>query len=106
MTDADRQKIYDFCKESKYDNIIITHGTDTMVQTAHKLGDIKDKTIILTGASLPEKFYESDASFNLGTAVGAINVIEKGVHIAMNGRVYLWNHVKENLNEGRFVDSD
>jgi L-asparaginase len=105
MTDDDRQEIYDFCEKSDYEKIIITHGTDTMVDTAHKLGPIKDKTIILTGASLPEKFYESDASFNLGTAVGAISVVQKGVYIAMNGRVYAWDHVKENMSEGRFIDS-
>ena len=106
MDDKDRQKIFDYCEKTKYENIIITHGTDTMVQTARKLGTIKDKLIVITGAMLPEKFYESDAMFNVGTATGAVNCLEKGVYLAMNGRVYYWDDVKEDLKEGRFVNLD
>jgi len=104
MTEEDRQKIYDFCKKCIYDKIIITHGTDTMVQTARKLGSIKDKLIVLTGAMLPEKFSDSDAMFNVGTAVGALNVLDKGVYLVMNGRVYHWDDVKEDLKHGKFVE--
>jgi L-asparaginase len=75
-----------------------------MIETAKKLSDIKNKAIILTGAMRPEKFKDSDADFNLGTAIGAINVLESGVYIAMNGRIYPYNKVKRNLKTGKFVE--
>jgi len=103
MNNSDRQLIYDACTKVKGSKIIITHGSDTMSQTAQKIKDIKNKTIILVGSSRPEKFINSDASFNVGAAVGAINCLNKGVHIAMNGRIYKWSECYKQKDTGRFV---
>jgi L-asparaginase len=102
ITDQDRQKIYDICKELENDKIIITHGTDTMIETAEKLGKIKGKTIVITGAMRPERFSDSDAPINVGAAIGAVNVLEKGVYIAMHGLVLPWNRVTRNMTTGQF----
>ena len=99
----DRDRIYDACSKADADKIVVTHGTDTMIETARKLSTIRNKVIILTGAMKPEKFCDSDASFNVGTAVGAVNVLSNGTYIAMNGRVYSWNAVKRNLQTGQFA---
>jgi len=104
ITEEDRQKIRDACERAEADKIIVTHGTDTMIETARELCSIKDKVIVLTGAMKPEKFIDSDASFNLGVAVGAINVLRQGVYIAMNGRIYPWDKAKRNSRTGQFVD--
>jgi L-asparaginase len=87
LNDKDRELIYKTCKKIKHDKIIITHGTDTMVKTAHELSKLKNKTIVIVGAVKPEKFKDSDAPINIGVAIGAINVLKKGIYIAMNGRV-------------------
>jgi L-asparaginase len=102
ITEKDRGQIYKLCKKAG-SKIIVTHGTDTMIETAEKLSDLEGKTIILTGAMRPEKFSDSDASFNIGVAVGALNVLESGVYIAMNGRVYPWDKCKRNIKTGQFV---
>jgi L-asparaginase len=104
ITEEDRVKIYAACEKADTNRVVITHGTDTMIETAKKLSTIKNKVIILTGAMKPEKFCDSDASFNVGTAVGAINVLSNDVYIAMNGRIHPWNKVKRNLETGRFVE--
>ena len=104
ITEEDRKKIRDACEKIAVDKIVVTHGTDTMIETAEKLSSIKGKVIVLTGATKPEKFVDSDASFNLGTATGAINVLRNGVYIAMNGRIYPWNKVKRNRETGQFVE--
>jgi len=104
ITDKDREKIFNVCKKVKTDKIIITHGTDTMIKTAKKLSSIKNKTIILTGSMRPEKFYNSDAPFNIGVSVGAINVLKKGIYVSMNGRIYPWNKVKRDLKSGMFIN--
>ena len=104
ITEEDRKKIYQTCQKVKSNKIVITHGTDTMIETAKKLSAIKNKVIILTGATKPEKFTDSDASFNVGTAIGAINILNNGVYIAMNGRIYPWNHAKRNSKTGQFVE--
>ncbi|MFH1586442.1 MAG: asparaginase domain-containing protein [Candidatus Diapherotrites archaeon] len=96
--------MYAACQKADADKIIITHGTDTMIETAKNLSDI-NKVIILTGAMRPEKFSNSDASFNIGVAIGLINVLENGVYIAMNGRVYTWDKCKRNLETGQFVEA-
>lgn len=96
LTEDDRNKIYEICISTDYNKIIITHGTDTMIETATRLADIKDKTIILTGAMRPERFTNSDADFNFGVAVGAINTAPPGIYIAMNGIAYPYNKVKRN----------
>ncbi len=95
MDDHDREKIYRACSEANNNKVIITHGTDTMTETAKKLSSIKDKAIVLVGSSKPEKFNESDAEFNIGTAIGAINILNSGVYIAINGCVYKWNEVRK-----------
>lgn len=100
ITGEDRQKIRDACEKAAADRIIVTHGTDTMIETAEKLSSIKGKVIVLTGAMRPERFVDSDASFNLGTAVGAINLLQQGVYIAMNGRIYPWSKVKRSRETG------
>ncbi len=104
ITEGDREKIHDACKKTEADKIIVTHGTDTMLETAEKLSSIKDKVVVLTGAMKPEKFVDSDAAFNLGTAVGAINLLSQGVYVAMNGRLYPWNKVKRNRQTGQFIE--
>ena len=103
MTEDDRQLIKKACQGAITDKILITHGTDTMIETAKVLSEIPDKAIVITGASQPYKFRESDAEFNIGVAVGALNVLDKGVYIAINGRVYKWDKCKK-LEDGRFVD--
>jgi L-asparaginase len=102
MTDADRQRIYDACKNAADDKIIITHGTDTMIETARKLSGIKNKAIVLVGSSKPAKFSDSDAHFNLGTATGGISVLASGIYIAMNGEISAWNRVMKNPKTGKF----
>lgn len=87
ITAGDREKLLDICRSLSSQVIIITHGTDTMIETALFLEDKTGKLIILTGSSLPEKFQDSDASFNAGLAIGAANCLEKGVYIAMNGLI-------------------
>lgn len=104
ITEDDRMKIRDACEKTAADRIIVTHGTDTMIETAEKLSSIKGKVIVFTGAVKPEKFVDSDASFNLGTAVGAVNVLQEGVYIAMNGRIYAGNKVRRNRETGQFVE--
>jgi len=103
MNDADRELVLKKCKRIKNDKIIITHGTDTMIDTAKKLSEIKDKTIVITGSAYPYKFKNSDANFNLGVAVGAITILEKGIYIAMNGRIYTWDKCKKH-EDGKFFE--
>lgn len=104
IADEDRDAIYRACVEADSKRIIITHGTDTIIETARRLGEIKQKVIVLTGAVRPERFSDSDAAFNIGTAVGAANVLQSGVYIAMNGRVYPWDCVKRDPQTGRFLE--
>ena len=104
LTDEDRNLIYYACIKSKYEKIIISHGTDTMIKTANRLSAIKNKVIILFGAAKPEKFYDSDARFNLGVAIGAINLLDNGLYIAMNGRVYNWDKCEKRTADGMFIE--
>ena len=104
ITKQDRERIRETCESADSDKIVITHGTDTMLETAKKLSKVRNKVIVLTSAMRPEKFVDSDASFNVGTAIGAINILTKGVYIAMNGRIYPWNKVKRNEKTGQFVE--
>lgn len=103
ITDSDRQLIYKTCADSKFDKIIITHGTDTMIETAEVLSGIRDKTIILTGSMVPEKFRDTDADFNVGSAVGAISVLPSGTYIAMHGRVVPYSKVVRESSTGQFT---
>ena len=103
MSKNDRNYIINKCKNEKTNRIIITHGTDTMVETAKLLAEnIKDKTIILTGAMIPIKFGSSDGLFNLGSALSFIQTLEAGVYITMNGRYFPWNNVHKNKKLGVF----
>jgi len=102
ITDIDRQKILQECINSDSEKIIITHGTDTIIETAKYLSAVKNKLIILTGALKPERFKDSDAEFNLGIAIGAVNVLKNGVYIAMSGRVIPINIVKRDEDTGNF----
>ena len=103
MSSTERQYIVDKCKKEKTHRIIITHGTDTMVKTAALLAtQIKDKTIILTGAMIPIKFGSSDGLFNLGSAMSFVQVLESGIYITMNGRYFNWNNVRKNKTQGIF----
>jgi L-asparaginase len=105
MTDADRQIIVDQCRKCKEDRIVITHGTDTMEETAMVLGkSITDKTIILTGAMVPYKFGSSDGLFNLGSALAYAETLPLGVYIAMNGRCFMWDNVKKNKKTSEFEE--
>lgn len=104
ITDDDRDIIFKEVKKAKSDKIIITHGTDTMINTAEKLSLIEDKTIVLVGSGLPEKFAQTDAQFNIGFAIGSLNNLPKGVYIAMNGRIYNWDNVKKEQDTGQFIE--
>ena len=88
MSDDDRQKLLDYVVADDAANYVITHGTDTMPQTAEKLADIDGKTIVLTGALTPARFRTTDAVFNIGMAVAAAQACAPGVYIAMNGQVF------------------
>jgi L-asparaginase len=105
MTEADRKKILDECRTSVEDKILITHGTDTMTETAKLLGQhIKDKTIILTGAMIPYAFGSSDGLFNLGSALAFLQTLPPGVYISMNGKYFHWDNVRKNKEIGLFEE--
>ncbi len=105
MTDADRQLILENCKKAPENKIVITHGTDTMVETAKMLGEnIKDKTIVLTGAMIPYAFGSSDGLFNLGSALSFVQALPHGVYIAMNGKYFTWDNVRKNRERGEFEE--
>lgn len=103
LTNEDRMLIYDKCDKADEVKILITHGSDSMIETAKVLSGIKNKIIILTGASQSYPFRSSDAEFNVGVAIGALNILESGVYIAMNARVYPWEKC-EKQSDGRFVE--
>ena len=106
MTDADRARIVDACARSPEGRIVITHGTDTIVETARALAahcaTCPGKTIVLTGAMIPYAFGSSDGLFNLGSALSFVQVLPPGVYIAMNGRYFEWDRVRKNRETGIF----
>jgi len=103
MTAADRERILKRCRDAPERRVVITHGTDTMVETARHLGEAAlDKTIVLTGAMVPYKFGSSDGMFNLGSALAFVQALPPGAYIAMNGRYFLWNRVRKNKELGIF----
>lgn len=105
MTDAHRRKILAACRAAREKHIVITHGTDTMPETARLLGrQLQDKTVVLTGAMVPYKFGSSDGLFNLGSALSFAQVLPPGVYIAMNGRYFNWNNVIKNKKAGEFQE--
>ena len=105
MTDADRQTIRAAVERQAHRHVLITHGTDTMVETARALAGLAGKAIVLTGALNPARFQGSDAVFNIGCAVGAVQSLGDGVWIAMNGRIWDPQHVRKNRAANRFEPS-
>ncbi|NIM59004.1 MAG: asparaginase [Candidatus Aminicenantes bacterium] len=105
MTDAERKIILERCKTTKEDKILITHGTDTMIETAKVLArSIKNKTIVLTGAMIPYKFGSSDGLFNLGSALAFAQTLPQGVYISMNGKYFRWDNIKKDKQTGIFEE--
>ncbi|HEY0874294.1 MAG TPA: asparaginase domain-containing protein [Vicinamibacterales bacterium] len=103
LDDAGRQRIVERARDCEESSIVITHGTDTMVQTARALADAAlGKTIVLTGAMVPYAFGSSDGLFNLGSALSFVQVLPPGVYVAMNGQHFLWNAVRKNTASGCF----
>ena len=105
MTDIDRELIARHCIEAEENQIIITHGTDTMAQTASLLSKmVSGKTIVITGAMIPYKFGSSDGLFNLGSAMAFVQTLPPGVYVAMNGRYFNAGNVKKNKQTGEFEE--
>jgi L-asparaginase len=103
MTDADRARIVGRCAECHESRIVVTHGTDTMVETARALArGVTGKTVVLTGAMIPYAFGSSDGLFNLGSALSFAQVLPAGVYIAMNGTCFPWDRVRKNTRTGVF----
>jgi len=106
MRSADREGILKRCVDCPEDKIIITHGTDTMAETARVLGkNLKGKTGVLVGALIPYAFGASDALFNLGCAFSAVQTLQEGVYITMNGKIFPWDHVRKNRESGEFEET-
>ena len=105
MSEMDRKTILDNCVKCKEDNVVVTHGTDTMEETARVLGEAgMEKTIVLTGAMVPFKFGSSDGLFNLGSALAFAQCLPPGVYVAMNGRYFRWDSVRKNKKTGEFEE--
>lgn len=102
LDEADRDLLRRLIEAQPHRHVLVTHGTDTMVETAAVLGRIKDKVIVLTGALNPARFQGSDAVFNVGCAVGAVQCLPDGVYIAMNGRIWNPANVRKNRDANRF----
>ena len=105
MTDADRARIVGECRQAAETRILVTHGTDTMVETARALAaglPAGGKTVVLTGAMIPYAFGSSDGLFNLGSALSFVQVLAPGVYVAMNGRCFEWDRVRKNRETGAF----
>jgi len=102
LTDEDRALIRATAAASDAGHILITHGTDSMVETAAVLKGLAGKTVVLTGALNPARFRDSDAIFNIGCAVGAVQSLPEGIYIAMNGKVWHPEHVRKNRKQNRF----
>ena len=102
LTDADRELLAEQVQQSPHQHILMIHGTDTMALTAQLLSRIPNKTIVLTGAMQPARMRQSDAPFNLGFAIGALQCLESGVYIAMNGQIFNADNVQKNRHMSRF----
>lgn len=105
LTDEDRAAIRTRVHGDSAAKILITHGTDTMVQTAQSLGDVGGKTVVLVGSLSPARFKYSDAEFNIGFALGALQALGPGVYLAMNGRIFERDKVRKNRDKNRFEDA-
>ena len=106
INQKERELIKKSVIECEEERIIIIHGTDTMVETAKFLEEIKDKTIVLTGSMQPARFKKTDAIFNSGFAFAAVLSLENGVYIAMNGKIFNSSNVRKNIDLGRFEGKD
>jgi L-asparaginase len=105
MTGHERELIIDECNQCEENQIVITHGTDTMTETAKVLAEkVNNKTIVLTGAMIPIKFGSSDGLFNLGSALAFVQTLPAGVYIAMNGRYFTWDNVRKDKENGVFEE--
>lgn len=105
MTEEDRDLIAYQCEQCEEQQIVITHGTDTMDKTARVLAEkVKNKTIVITGAMIPIKFGSSDGLFNLGSALAFAQTLPPGVYVAMNGRYFNWDNVRKNRQSGIFEE--
>ncbi|MEY2558596.1 MAG: L-asparaginase [Verrucomicrobiota bacterium] len=105
MTDSDRAVIVQNCLQSQEDRIVITHGTDTMTETAAAVARaVSGKTVVLTGAMIPYAFGSSDGLFNLGSALSFVQVLPPGVYLAMNGKCFPWDRVRKNRERGEFEE--
>ena len=105
MTDADRAVIVQNCRQSEENRIVVTHGTDTMTETAAAIAPaVSGKTVVLTGAMIPYAFGSSDGLFNLGSALSFVQVLPAGVYIAMNGKCFRWDRVRKNRERGEFEE--
>jgi L-asparaginase len=103
MTDQDRQRILEACRQAPENQMVITHGTDTMVETAQALAaGLRGKTVVLTGAMVPYAFGSSDGLFNLGSALSFAQSLPEGIYIAMNGTYFPWDNVQKNRELGVF----
>lgn len=103
MTDKNRAVILESCRHAEEERLLITHGTDTMTETAKYLAKAElAKTIVLTGAMIPYKFGSSDGFFNLGSGLAFLQSLPHGVYIVMNGRYYNWDNVRKNKQTGYF----
>lgn len=103
MLETHRERVLQACRAAPEAALVVVHGTDTMVETAHTLGRAQlPKTIVLTGAMVPYAVADSDASFNLGSAVAFARSLGPGVWVAMNGHAHLWSNVRKNREQGVF----
>ncbi len=104
FTDEDRALIRKKVESTQSERLVITHGTDTMIETAKVLENISGKTIVMTGSMYPAQFRDSDAVFNIGSAVTAAQILGPGVYLAMNGRIFKPQHVRKNVELNRFEE--
>jgi len=105
MTDADRAVIVQNCRQSEENRIVVTHGTDTMTETAAAIARaVSGETVVLTGAMIPYAFGSSDGLFNLGSALSFVQALPAGVYIAMNGKCFRWDRVRKNRERGEFEE--
>jgi L-asparaginase len=106
LTDEDRELIRKKVASTPLERVVITHGTDTMIDTAKALKDISGKTIVMTGSMYPAQFRDSDAVFNIGCAVTAAQLLTPGVYIVMNGRIFKPHQARKNVELNRFEEKN
>lgn len=104
ITEQDKKRIRKACDTAKSDRVVVTYGTDAMTELGELLKDVQGKTIVITGALKSQLVKETDAEFNIGFAVSAVQTLAVGVYIAMSGRVYPWNKCKKDRKTGQFVE--